>query len=164
MVGLFFVFKIFINMKHTIKKLLRESLLKESLLDNDIKSLIRDTNVFASFGNPYGFKENKIIGRNTDILDKTVPYEGTDFRIAVTPLGDKKKLSIHFPQIEQTSSRGGGHAGLSFLFDNDVVINKQLVNMLLPAVDDFRSQNFTLNNGVYQINTNNPSEMKPVNL
>lgn len=143
-------------MKNLIKQLLREN-----LETPDAKSLVQDMNMFASLGNPYGFRESKIIGSHTDILNKTRPYDETGFSYAITPVGDKQKLSIHFPHIEQSSSRGGGHAGMSFLFGNDVVINRQLVNQLLPAVSSFRDTNFTkLDNGTYQINTNNPSDIK----
>jgi len=124
-----------------------------------------DANMFASWGNPHGFKETKVIGEGNDRLPKTTKFKDTEFSTAleILPNGNKK-LSIHFPHIEQGSSRGGSHAGLTFVFDKDVTINHALVENFLPYVVKFREENFTKEGALYRINTNNPANIVPIDV
>ena len=126
---------------------------------------IKDFSFFASFGNPSGFKEAKVIGKSNDRLNQTTRFKNTDFYTAleILPNGDKK-LSIHFKHLEQGSNRGGGHAGLVFVFDSAKKIDNSLVENLIPKVEKFRTENFTKENNVYRINTNLPKEIKPVDV
>lgn len=139
--------------------------IKESLNENTVDALpkIIDANFFASFGFPNDFRESKKIGGSTDIYDKTTKFKGTEFSIAYQILNDGlKKLSIHFPHLEVKSNRGGAHAGMTFVFGADVVINNDLVEKLLPIIKKYRKDNFTQNsedNGSWRLNTNNPKEI-----
>ena len=126
---------------------------------------IKDFSFFASFGATYGFKDAKKIGGTTDILRKTIQYKNTDFYTALTILDDgRKKLSIHFKHLEQNSNRGGGHAGLIFVFDANKKINNSLIEKLIPKVEEFRQDNFTKEGNHYRINTNNIKDIKPVDV
>ena len=126
---------------------------------------IKDFSFFASFGNPKGFLEAKRIGESNDRLPKTTQYKNTDFYTALEILNDgRKKLSIHFKHLEQGSNRGGGHAGLVFVFDKNKKIDNNLVESLIPKVDKFRQDNFNKEGNIYRINTNNPTKIKPVDV
>jgi hypothetical protein len=126
---------------------------------------IKDFSFFASFGNPRDFQEAKKIGKSNDRLPQTTQYKNTDFYTALEILNDgKKKLAIHFKHLEQGSNREGGHAGLVFVFDKDKKIDSNLVENLIPKVNNFRQDNFIKEGDNYRIKTNNPSEIKPVDV
>ena len=126
---------------------------------------IKDFSFFASFGNPRGFLEAKKIGQSNDRFDKTSRFKNTDFYTTLEILSDgKQKLSIHFKHLEQGSNRGGGHAGLTFVFNKDKKINNSLVENLLHKVEEFRKENFTIDGDNYRINTNDPSKISPVDI
>lgn len=126
---------------------------------------VLDGNIFVSLGNPHGFKESKIIGAGNDRFPMTTKFKDTDFSTALEILPEgNQKLSIHFPHVEQGSSRGGAHAGLTLVFDKDVKITNNLVEYYLPYVEKFRAENFTNEGTVYRINTNNPSDIKPIDI
>ena len=148
------------EMKKIIKTAMRESLNENT---GDALPKIIDANFFASFGHPNDFRESKKIGGSTDIYDKTNKFKDTEFSIAYQLLNDGlKKLSIHFPHLELKSNRSGAHAGMTFVFGADVVINNDLVEKLLPIIKKYRKDNFTQNsedNGSWRLNTNNPKEI-----
>jgi hypothetical protein len=146
-------------------KYLKIKTFENFLNENSNPYEIKDFSFFASFGNPSGFQEAKIIGQSNDRLSQTTRFKDTDFFTAleILPNGDKK-LSIHFKHLEQNSNRGGGHAGLVFVFDKDKKIDGNLVEKLLPKVEKFRNDNFTKEESSYRINTNNPKEIKPVDV
>jgi len=148
------------EMKKIIKTAIRE-FLNEDTVDGLPK--IINANFFASFGHPNDFRESKKIGDSTDIYNKTTKFKDTEFSIAYQLLNDGlKKLSIHFPHLELKSNRDGAHAGMSFLFGSDVIINNNLVEKLLPIVKRYRKDNFTQNtedNGSWRLNTNNPKDI-----
>lgn len=126
---------------------------------------IKDANIFASFGSPHGFKESKKIGNHNDILQYTTPFKDTAFTTSLQILtsGDKK-VTIHFPHLELGTNRGGGHAGLTFVFDKETAITNNLIDQLIPFVEMFRDNNFTKEGEFYRINTNNPAEIIPLDL
>lgn len=124
---------------------------------------IIDANFFASFGFPNDFIESKKIGGSADIYNKTTKFKDTEFSIAYQLLnGGAKKLSIHFPHLELKSNRGGAHAGMTFLFDEDVAVNNNLVEKLLPIVKKYRKDNFSQkpeDKGSWRLNVNSPKEI-----
>lgn len=126
---------------------------------------IKDGNIFASFGNPHGFKESKTIGNHNDILNQTTPFKDTQFStsLQILPSGDNK-VTIHFPHLEIGSGRKGGHAGLTFVFDKEIKITNNLIEELLPFVKEFRENNFTKEGDFYRIKTNDPSKIIPIDI
>lgn len=124
---------------------------------------IKDASIFASFGSPHGFVESKKIGYHSDILSKTTRFKDTEFSTSLQILeqGDKK-VTIHFPHLESNSSRGGGHAGMAFVFDKDTQVDTALIEKLLPLVIKFRDANFSKEGDVYRIKTNDPRKIAPL--
>jgi hypothetical protein len=150
------------DLRNFIKTTIREFILESDNTDFILPKIL-DVNFFVSLGNPNGFIESKIIGKTSDYYDKTTRLENTEFSTTYLILGNGfKKITIHFPSLELTSNRGGGHSGMGFLFDKDVIINKKLVNSLIPYVEKFRNDNFVKNNGdggKWRVKTNNPKEI-----
>ena len=150
------------DLKQFIKTTIREFILESEDYDFILPEIL-DANFFVSLGNPNGFVESKIIGKSSDYYDKTTPFEDTDFSTSYLVLSDGlKKITIHFPNLELTSNRGGAHSGMGFLFDKDVVVNKKLIKSLIPYVEKYRNNNFTQkteDGGKWRVNTNNPKEI-----
>jgi len=150
------------DLKQFIKKTIREFVLESDNRDFMLPKIL-DANFFVSLGNPNGFVESKIIGNSSDYYDKTTKFENTEFSTTYLILSNGlKKVTIHFPNLELTSNRSGGHSGMGFLFNKDVVINKKLVKSLIPYVEKFRNDNFVKNGedgGKWRVKTNEPKEI-----
>lgn len=150
----------FVKIAKTIVEPIIATVEHKPTIKETVSPKIVETNNFASFGSPYGFKESKIVGENNDRFSKTTPFRDTDFSTSLENLSNgNKKLTIHFKHLEINSNRGGAHAGLSFVLDKDTSVTNSLVENLLPKVKKFREDNFNKEGDSYRIKTNEPSKI-----
>jgi hypothetical protein len=122
---------------------------------------IIDANFFASFGNPSGFRESKILGESSDYYEKTKKFKETEFSFVYSIISrGLKKLTMHFESLEPSGFRRGGHSGMGFVFSPSTPINNSLIERLLPYVEKYRKDNFIKDGEKWRIKTNNPREIR----